>query len=72
MKILNPDYSYNTNTFQGEIDTWRLIGTDGTALYAKNAIDTFTNGKGEYIEVERCKVMEMQNNGLIKGLDRVL
>lgn len=68
MKVLNQDYYYLTNTFQGENDTWKLIGTDGTARYAKNAIDTFTNGKGEYIEVERCKVMEMQNKGLIEGL----
>lgn len=69
MKILDQNYYYLTNTFKGENGVWRLSGTQSTTHYAKNAIDTFKNIKtGEFIEVERCKVMDMQTKGLIKPL----
>lgn len=69
MKILNPDYSYNTTSFKGSNGTWKLVGTDGSKPRAKDAIDTFLNTTTkQYLDVERFKVLEMQQKGLIDGI----
>lgn len=66
--IIDNTYTYIRTTFTGSNGTWTLVGTDGTAYLAKDAIDTFRNIKtGEYKEVVRCKVKEMQDNGIISA-----
>lgn len=68
MKLLNPDYSYNTLYFEGSAGLWKLIGSKGEGK-AKDCIDTFRNqSTGEYRDMVRWRVANMEKQNKITGI----
>lgn len=68
MNLLNKDYSYSTLYFEGSAGLWKLIGSKGEGK-AKDAVDTFKNqSTGEYRDMVRWKVANMEKHGKIKGI----
>lgn len=64
MKVINNDYSLNFNTFQTDNGIYTIVGTDGSAKLAKDAIDEW-RCEQRYIKISREELLNRQNKGLI-------
>lgn len=65
--VINSDYSLNFNTFQTDNGIYTIVGTDGSARLAKDAIDEWRCGQ-RYIKISRQELLNRQNKGLIRAI----
>jgi hypothetical protein len=64
--ILTPNGEYTATSFTGTNGTWKLTESQSNGK-ALATLDTFSNGKGEYVTKRRLEIYEWAEAGAIKA-----
>lgn len=62
-QILTANGEYKSTSFAGPQATWRLIGSESDGGKPLTTLDTFTDGKGNYITKRRLDIYNWAEAG---------